>query len=87
MCVFVSKLPSDVLFQFRRMRFTLRIAYAVSVDQAQGHSLRTASVDFQTNGFPYGQLHIACFRAESAGQLCIHAPYRTVQKYIVSFFL
>lgn len=64
---------------------TIHSALHLLIVQTQDQFLEDASVDFQTNCFPHGLLHIACSLAGSVEQLCICAPYKTFQKSVYPF--
>ncbi|CAF4696322.1 unnamed protein product, partial [Rotaria sp. Silwood2] len=63
--VFIPKiplLPSDMPFEFTRLQFPERLAFAMSINKAQGQSLKVAGVNLETPCFSHGQLYVACLR-------------------------
>ena len=49
--VFIPKiplLPSDIPFEFTRLQFPVRLAFAMSINKAQGQSLKVAGVNLET---------------------------------------
>ena len=75
--VFLPRIPmisTDMPFEFRRLQFPLRIAFAMSINKAQGQSLKVAGVNLAAPCFSHGQLYVACSRAGTAKNLYILAP-------------
>ena len=70
----VPLIPSDMPFDFRRVQFPVRPALAMTINKAQGQSLRTVGVDLETPCFSHGQLYVACSRVGSPANLYIYAP-------------
>ncbi|CAF1074146.1 unnamed protein product [Rotaria sordida] len=75
--VFIPKiplLPSDIPFQFTRLQFPVRLAFAMSINKAQGQSLKVAGVNLETPCFSHGQLYVACSRVGTGENLYVFAP-------------
>jgi hypothetical protein len=75
--VFVPRIPlipSDLPFDFKRLQFPVRLAYAMSINKAQGQSLKVAGINLETPCFSHGQLYVACSRVGTAKNLFIFAP-------------
>ncbi|GBM10069.1 hypothetical protein AVEN_92901-1 [Araneus ventricosus] len=66
--------PSDFSFQFKRLRFPVRLSFAMSNNKAQGQSLKVVGLDLLKTCFSYGQLYVGCSRAGKAENLYILAP-------------
>ena len=58
----IPMIPSDMPFEFRRLQFPVRLAFAMSINKAQGQSLKVAGVNLATPCFSHGQLYVACSR-------------------------
>ncbi|VDO50883.1 unnamed protein product [Onchocerca flexuosa] len=56
----ILMIPTDVPFQFKR--FPIRLAFAFTINKAQGQSLELCGVDLETDYFSRGQLYVACSR-------------------------
>lgn len=67
-------IPSDVPFEFKRIQFPIRPAFAMTINKAQGQSLEVCGVDLKTPCFSHGQLYVACSRVGKPSSLYIHAP-------------
>ncbi|CAF1932880.1 unnamed protein product [Rotaria magnacalcarata] len=74
--VFIPKiplLPSDMPFEFTRLQFPVRLAFAMSINKAQGQSLKVAGVNLETPCFSHGQLYGACSRVGTGKNLHVFA--------------
>ncbi|KAL8564678.1 hypothetical protein ACOMHN_004172 [Nucella lapillus] len=60
-----------VPFHFKRLQFPLRTCFAMSINKAQGQSLKVAGLNF---GFSHGQLYVGCSRVGHPENLFIYAP-------------
>ncbi|XP_054723053.1 ATP-dependent DNA helicase PIF1-like [Uloborus diversus] len=55
-------IPSDIPFQFKRLQFPIRLSFAITINKAQGQTLKVVGVDLRTPCFSHGQLYVACSR-------------------------
>jgi len=63
--VFISRIhmvPTDMPFEFKRLQFPVHLAFAMSINKAQGQSLQVAGINLKTPCFSHGQLYVACSR-------------------------
>ena len=71
----VSLIPSassvDVTFQFKRWQFPVRLAFALSINKAQGQSVRYVGLNLHIPVFAHGQLYVALLRAMSSRNIKI----------------
>ncbi|GBN57892.1 hypothetical protein AVEN_30384-1 [Araneus ventricosus] len=75
--VFIPRIPlvpTDIPFSFKRLQFPVRLAFAITVNKAQGQSIRWCGVNLESPCFSHGQLYVACSRVGSPKHLFIHAP-------------
>jgi len=75
--VFLSRIPlipSDYHFQFKQLQFPVKVCFAMTINKAQGQSLKVAGVDLRNYCFPHGQLYVACSRVSSSDSLVILLP-------------
>jgi hypothetical protein len=70
----IPLLPSDLPFQFKRLQFPVRLAFAMSINKSQGQSLKVAGVNLETSCFSHGQLYVACSRVGTGKNLYVFAP-------------
>lgn len=70
----IPMIPTDLHFEFKRLQFPVRLAYAMTVNKSQGQSLKVAGIDLTEPCFSHGQLYVACSRVGSPSNLFIFAP-------------
>ncbi|CAK9817738.1 ATP-dependent DNA helicase pif1 [Anthophora plagiata] len=58
-------------FQFMRLQFPIRLAFAITISKAQGQSLELCGLDLHTNYFSHGQLYVACSRVAKPDNLYV----------------
>jgi hypothetical protein len=79
----VSLIPSassaDVTFQFKRRQFPVRLAFALSINKAQGQSVRYVGLNLRIAVFAHGELYVALSRATSGRNIKILLPDNTVE--------
>ena len=62
-------IPSDLPFQFKRLQFPLKIAFCMTINKAQGQTLKVSGLHLQTTCFSHGQLYVACSRVSNPDKL------------------
>jgi hypothetical protein len=74
--VFLPRFPFDTEFpvRFRRLQFPVKLCFAMTINKAQGQSLRVAGINLETPCFSHGQLYVACSRVGTGKNLFILAP-------------
>ena len=75
--VFIPRIPiipSDLPFQFKRLQFPVRLSFAMSINKAQGQSLKVVGLDLLKPCFSHGQLYVGCSRVGKADDLHVLAP-------------
>lgn len=70
-------IPNDLPFQFRRLQFPIKLAFAITINKAQGQTMKFAGVDLTSPCFSHGQLYVACSRVSNGKNLYILAPNGT----------
>ena len=70
----IPLVPTDIEFEFKRLQFPIRLAFAMSINKAQGQSLSVAGINLQEPCFSHGQLYVACSRVGNPQNLFIYAP-------------
>lgn len=74
--VFIPRIPlfsTDLPFDFKRLQFPVRLAFAMTINKSQGQSLKVAGVNLVEPCFSHGQLYVACSRVGSPKNLYIFA--------------
>lgn len=71
--------PTDAPVEFSRLQFPVRLAFAMSINKAQGQTLRHCGVHLEDPCFSHGQLYVACSRVGKPSDLLVFAHHgRTV---------
>jgi hypothetical protein len=73
----ISLLPSTqpgMTFRLRRRQFPVRLAFALTINKAQGQSVRHVGLDLHEPVFSHGQLYVALSRATSCKRVKILLP-------------
>ncbi|KAJ3568310.1 hypothetical protein NP233_g5793 [Leucocoprinus birnbaumii] len=71
----ISLIPSsqstDLTFSFKRLQFPVRLAFALTINKAQGQSVKYVGLDLRVPVFAHGQLYVGCSRATSPDRIKI----------------
>jgi hypothetical protein len=70
----IPLIPTDLPFDFKRLQFPVRLAFAMSINKAQGQSLKVAGIHLEEPCFSHGQLYVACSRVGTPRNLYIFSP-------------
>ena len=70
----IPLIPNDMPFEFKRLQFPVRLSFAMSINKAQGQSLKVAGLQLENPCFSHGQLYVACSRVGSGKNLYMFAP-------------
>ena len=69
--------PSDsghFIFKWKRLQFPVKLVFALTVNKAQGQSVKYVGVDLMKPVFAHGQLYVALSRVTSHCHLRILLP-------------
>jgi hypothetical protein len=72
-CLIPSSTP-NFTFKFRRRQFPVRLAFAVTINKAQGQSVTYVGVDLRIPVFAHGQLYVALSRVTARQNIKISLP-------------
>ncbi|XP_065219693.1 ATP-dependent DNA helicase pif1-like [Planococcus citri] len=61
----------DTGVQILRRQFPIKLAYALTINKAQGQTLNLAAIDLRDHVFAHGQLYVALSRVRSSKNICI----------------
>ncbi|CAH1987619.1 unnamed protein product [Acanthoscelides obtectus] len=67
-------IPTDMPFEFNCLQFPLRLAFAITINKAQGQSLQVCGLHLENPCFSYGQLYVAFSCVGNPSDLFIYAP-------------
>ena len=59
-------------FTLLRCQFPLQLAFAITINKAQGQTLSRVGVLLPEPGFTHGQLHVALSRATQVADVAVH---------------
>lgn len=66
-------IPSDMPFEFKRIQFPVRLAFAMTINKSQGQSLQVCGLNLEAPCFSHGQLYVGCSRVGKPSSLFIFA--------------
>jgi ATP-dependent DNA helicase PIF1 len=67
-------IPTNISFEFKRLQFSVRLAFAMSINKAQGQSLKVAGINLETSCFSHGRLYVACSRVRTGKNVYVFGP-------------
>lgn len=70
----IPMIPTDLPFEFKRIQFPVRLAFAMTINKSQGQSLQVCGLNLEFPCFSHGQLYVACSRVGKPAALFVHAP-------------
>lgn len=70
----IPMIPTDMPFEFKRLQFPVRLAFAMTINKSQGQTFRVCGVNLEEPCFSHGQLYVACSRVGTPRCLFIYAP-------------
>lgn len=54
----IPMIPSELPFQLKRLQFPVKIAFGMTINKAQGQTLKVAGVDLSIQCFSHGKLYV-----------------------------
>lgn len=70
----IPLIPTDYPFNFKRLQFPVKVCFAMTINKAQGQSIKYTGIDLSTPCFSHGQFYVACSRVSSPDNLFIYSP-------------
>jgi len=58
----IPMIPTGMPFEFKRLQFPVRLAFAMTTNKSQGQSLSVCGINLENPYFSHGQLYVACSR-------------------------
>lgn len=80
----IPMIPTDLPFNFKRLQFPVRLAFAMTINKAQGQSLGVCGLNLEFPCFSHGQLYVACSRVGSPTSLYVYAPNGKTKNVVYS---
>ena len=78
----IPLIPTDLPFEFKRLQFPVRPAFAMTINKAQGQSLSVAGIDLTEPCFSHGQLYVALSRVGTPDRLFILAKDKQTKNIV-----
>lgn len=69
----IPMIPNDLPFEFKRLQFPVRLAFAITINKSQGQSLGVCGINLEYHCFSHGQLYVACSRVGRPTSLFVYA--------------
>ena len=73
---------NDLPFQFKRIQFPVKLAFAMTINKSQGQSLEVCGINLEMSCFSHGQLYVACSRVGKPSSLYIYAPEQKTKNVV-----
>ena len=70
----IPMFTTDMPFEFKRLQFPVRLAFAMTINKAQGQSLQVCGLNLENPCFSHGQ-HVACSRVGKPSDLIRNKKY------------
>lgn len=68
----IPMIPQDLPFEFKRLQFPVRLAFAITINKSQGQTLEICGINLEYPIFSHGQLYVACSRVGKPSALFIY---------------
>lgn len=78
----IPMIPTDLPFDFKRLQFPVRLAFAMTINKSQGQSLQVCGINLEFPCFAHGQLYVACSRVGKPTSLFIYAPQKKTKNIV-----
>ncbi|PIA25577.1 hypothetical protein AQUCO_11000001v1 [Aquilegia coerulea] len=62
---------SETPFQMARRQFSVRLAFAMTINKSEGQSVKFVSIDLRNHVFSHGQLYVALSRSTTSKQIFV----------------
>lgn len=75
--ILIPRIPiisTDMPFEFKRMQFPVKLAFAMTINKAQGQTLKVVGLNLTKPCFSHGQLYVGCSRVGIPEALFIYTP-------------
>lgn len=74
----------ELPFSLTRIQFPVRLAFAISINKAQGQSVVHVGIDLRVPVFTHGHLYVALSRARSVQNVKVLLPYSNTDRSVVN---
>lgn len=80
-------MTTDLTFEFKRLQFPIRLAFAMTINKSQGQTLKVVGLNLQNPCFSHGQLYVACSRGGTPNNLFIFADNNRTKNIVYQMAL
>ncbi|XP_003737355.1 ATP-dependent DNA helicase PIF6-like [Galendromus occidentalis] len=70
----IPMIPTELPVEFKRLQFPVRLAFAMTINKAQGQTSGVCGSELMNPCFSRGQLYVACSRVGKPSNLFVHTP-------------
>jgi ATP-dependent DNA helicase PIF1 len=78
----IPMIPTETPFEFKRIQFPIRLAFAMTINKSQGQSLTICGLNLENQCFSHGQLYVACSRVGKPSALFVFAPEKKTKNVV-----
>ena len=82
----IPMIPTDMSFQFKRLQYSIRLAFAIKIHKALGQSLGLCDLYLHTDCFSHGQLYVACSRVGNPDNHFIYTETGTTKNIVYKYW-
>lgn len=79
----IPLIPKDMPFDFKRVQFPVKLSFAMTINKAQGQSLKIVGLNLLQPCFSHGQLYVGCSRVGNPRNLYIFTEIKGKTENIV----
>ena len=83
----ISLRPTNAPFQFKRVQFPVKLCFGMTINKAQGQTMKVIGLNLEDPCFSHGQLYVGCSRVGDSNNLYIlthqQKTYNIVYKEIL----
>ena len=72
----IPMIPTDTPFEFKLSQWSVRLAFALTINKTQGQSLEVCGLNLINSCFSHGQLYVWCSRVGKPSNLVILEMFR-----------
>lgn len=88
--VLIPKIPmisNDLNFEFKRLQLPVKLAFAITINKAQGQSLKEVGINLEKQCFSHGQFYVACTRVGDPNNLHIYCKENQIKNVVYPIVL
>ena len=82
----IPMIPTDLHFQFKRLKFPIKVSFAITINKAQGQYVGTfqyVGIDLRVDCFSHGHLYVGLSRTGNSDNKFILLPHGLQTKNVV----